>query len=339
MEFSVDTLIHKAIAQQDLTFDESYFLFDATVKGELNDIVLSSLLTALKIKGETADEISGAAKALKDNAKAFPKCDYKTADNSGTGGDGYNTINISTTSAILAAHCGIKVAKHGNRKVSSQSGSADVLSQLGIELAMSPEQAKVCLDETNLTFIMAPLYHEGIRHAMPVRQTLKTRTIFNILGPLVIPTKSEVKLVGVYSPELCKPVAQALQMLGHTDAWVVHGSGLDEIALHGPTQVVQLRNNEITEFTISPEQVGLPTADIETLTGGTPEQNAQTIKDILSGKGKTEHNNAVALNTAPLLYLYGLSDSFEDGVKLALDTINSGNALQTCERFAHLSQQ
>ncbi|PQJ55276.1 anthranilate phosphoribosyltransferase [Psychrosphaera saromensis] len=332
-------LIHNVIGGADLTSEQTHQLFTHIVTGELDPILLSSYLTALKIKGETVFEIAGAAKALSDNALAFPSHDFDTADNCGTGGDGTKTINISTMCAILAASCGVKMAKHGNRAVSSKSGSADVLSELGIKLDMTPEQAKTCLEQTNLTFLMAPVYHSGIRHAMPVRQMLQTRTIFNILGPLINPASAAVQVLGVYDPELCRPIAESLKLLGKKAAWVVHGSGMDEIALHGKTKIVQLLNGEITEFEMTPEDVGLKSFPLEALTGGTPKQNAENIHQVLSGNGTQAHTFAVALNTAPVLFLYGLCDSFEQALETALAAIKSGQAIQTLENFVALSNR
>jgi anthranilate phosphoribosyltransferase len=231
------------------------------------------------------------------------------------------------------------MAKHGNRAVSSKSGSADVLSELGIKLDMTPEGAKTCLEQTNLTFLMAPVYHSGIRHAMPVRQMLQTRTIFNILGPLINPANAQIQVLGVYAPELCRPMAESLKLLGKKAAWVVHGSGMDEIALHGKTNAVQLLNGEITEFEMTPESVGLKSFPLDSLTGGTPTQNAENIRQVLSGKGTEAHTLAVALNTAPVLFLYGLCDSFEQALETALAAIKSGQAIQTLDNFVALSNR
>lgn len=332
-------LIHLALNKQDLTAEQSNQLFSSIVKGEMDNIHLASLLTALKINGITAEEIAGAASALSSAATEFPARDYLAADNCGTGGDGTHTINVSTMCAMLAAACGVKMAKHGNRSVSSKSGSADVLSSLGINLNMTPEQAKKCLDETNLTFLMAPVYHPGIRHAMDVRKTLKTPTIFNILGPLVNPASAEVQLVGVYDKSLIRTIAESLKLLGKKAAWVVHGSGMDEIALHGSTQVVQLLNGEITEFEITPEQFGFKQYELADIQGGTPEQNAENIRTVLSGNGEDAHNAAVILNTAPVLFLSGVVDSIEKGIELAKDVLSSGKAIDTLESFAVLSHK
>lgn len=231
------------------------------------------------------------------------------------------------------------MAKHGNRKVSSKSGSADVLSELGIKLDMSPEQARLCLDETNLTFLMAPVYHAGIRFAMPVRQTLAIRTIFNILGPLVNPADPDIKVIGVYDEKLCRPIAETLKLLGKTKAWVVHGSGMDEIAVHGPTTVVQLLGDTITEFEITPEQYGFNQYEIDDLAGGTPKENADNIRQILAGEGIEAHNAAVILNTAPVLFLAGLADDYKGAIDLAQTVLKSGKGLKTLDAFVQMSQQ
>ena len=191
----------------------------------------------------------------------------------GTGGDGLNTINVSTTSALVAAACGLKVAKHGNRSVSSKSGSSDLLDKMGIKLDMSPAQARRCLDELGICFLFAPQYHAGVRHAMPVRQALKTRTLFNVLGPLINPARPTYQLMGVYAPELVRPIAETLLALGLKTGMVVHGAGLDEIAIHGPTQVAQIRDGEIREFLLTPADFGLETYPVSAIQGGEPEEN------------------------------------------------------------------
>lgn len=332
-------LIHLAMTNKSLTRQQTYKLFTDVVNGEMDDIALSALLSALKVRGETPDEIAGAAQALADNALPFPKLDFETVDNCGTGGDGTNTINISTTSAIVAASLGIKMAKHGNRKVSSSTGSADVLSELGIPLDMTPERAKECLEETNLTFLMAPHYHKGIKHAMPVRQSLRTRTIFNILGPLVNPAKCETNIIGVYAPELCRPMAESLKILGKKRAWVVHGAGMDEVAVHDVTKVVQLKDGEITEFEVKPEDFGQVRYTIKDLVGGEPRLNASIIRQILAGEGAPAHNAAVIINTAPLLYLIGKADSLMAAAKIVEEALNSGKALQTLQSFVEVANR
>jgi anthranilate phosphoribosyltransferase len=332
-------LIHLAMSKLSLSKQQTYKLFSDIVSGEMDDINLAALLSAMKVKGETPEEIAGAALALSDNAKPFPDVDYQTADNCGTGGDGTNTINISTLSAIVAASLGLKMAKHGNRKVSSSTGSADVLSELGVPLEMTPERAKECLDKTNLTFLMAPHYHNGIKHAMPVRTALRTRTIFNILGPLVNPVKTDINIIGVYDPNLCRPIAEALKLLGKKRAWVVHGAGMDEIAVHDETKVVELFDGEIQEFVVTPEEFGQIRYTVKELVGGKPDVNAQIITRILSGDGAPAHNSAVIINTAPLLYLSGKADSLIDAAKMVESALLNGIAEKTLKQFIDVANQ
>ncbi len=324
---------------QDLTQSECTQVFSEVVKGNLDDIVISSLLTALKIKGETPNEIAGAATALVENAAPFPRPDYEFADIVGTGGDGHNTINISSASAIVAASCGVKVAKHGNRSVSSKSGSADLFRTFGMDLTMSARTARACLDQSNLCFLFAPNYHAGIKHAMPVRTTLKTRTLFNLLGPLANPAKPTHMLIGVYDPSLVLPFAKTLSLMGYAKALVVHGSGLDELALHGPTQVAELNNGEITEYQLSPEDFGLTSAPLESIKGGEPEENKQLIEAVLSGKGEPAHESAVAINAGALLTLCGKAESYQQGAAMAIASMHSGKPLEVILQAAKISTE
>ncbi|MUH71725.1 anthranilate phosphoribosyltransferase [Psychrosphaera haliotis] len=331
-------LIHLAMTNRSLTKEQTYKLFTDVVNGEMEDIPLAALLSALKVRGETPEEIAGAAMALADNAIPFPDLDFETIDNCGTGGDGTNTINISTLCAIVAASMGLKMAKHGNRKVSSSSGSADVLSELGVPLDMTPEVAKKCLVESNLTFLMAPHYHRGIKHAMPVRNTLRTRTIFNALGPLVNPAKAKTCIIGVYDADLCRPMAESLKLLGKDRAWVVHGAGMDEIAVHDKTKVVQLIDGKISEFYVSPEDFGQIRYTIKDLVGGDPAHNARIIRKVLAGEGEAAHNAAVILNTAPLLVLTGQAESLMEAAKMVEQKLLSGSALDTLEHFVTIAK-
>jgi anthranilate phosphoribosyltransferase len=297
---------------------------------------MAAMLTALKLKGETPEEISGAVQALLDNATPFPRPDYDFADIVGTGGDGANTFNISTTSAFVAAACGVKVAKHGNRGVSSKSGSSDLLDAFGIDLAMTPQATREALDELGVAFLFAPQYHGGVRHAMPVRQTLKTRTIFNILGPLINPARPNIELMGVYDPNLIQPIAQTMLKMGMTRAAVVHGSGLDEVAIHGPTRVAEIRDQTITEYLLTPEDFGLKTYPLSAIQGGTPEDNRQLIENLLTGKGTEAQMAAVAVNVALLLRLFGRED-LKANAQQAIDIMKSGQAFQRVRQLAQRS--
>ncbi|PKF62620.1 anthranilate phosphoribosyltransferase [Psychromonas sp. psych-6C06] len=321
-----------------LSVEQSQIFFEKVVKGDVDPIVLSSAITAMKMRGETINEITGAANALLAQAKPFPRPDYPFTDIVGTGGDGLGTINISTASAIVAASCGLKVCKHGSRSVSSKSGASDLLAAFGLNLDMSPETARQCLDKLNLCFIFAPAYHAGMRFAAPVRAALKTRSIFNVLGPLVNPARPDFELMGVYAPELLKPIAQVHQKLGMKRVMVVFGSGLDEIALHGETQVAELLDGEIKEYTLTPADFGVETYPIESIFGGTPEENKVITEQILQGKGTDAQQAAVAINTSALLVLNGLASDFKAGARLALDAMNSGKPLQLVNQLAEMSQ-
>ena len=324
----------------DLSLEQSEQFFSEVVAGHVEPIILSSVLTALKIKGETAQEIAGAAKALRAAASPFPSPDYDLVDIVGTGGDGANTINISTTAAFVAAACGLKIAKHGNRSVSSQSGSSDLLDAMGIDINMSPQTARKALDDLGLCFLFAPQYHSGIRHAMPVRNALKTRTIFNVLGPLINPAHNAVELMGVYDPALIKPIITTLKTLGLKRALVVHGSGLDEIAIHGKTQVAELtEQGDILEYELSPSDFGLETFALQEIAGGNPEENKQITQALLAGKGSPAQRSAVAANVGALLKLKGKADDFAQGTAKALAMMDSGQPLELAKALASLTQQ
>ncbi|SDH10138.1 anthranilate phosphoribosyltransferase [Vibrio xiamenensis] len=329
----MEKIIDKLYRQQALNEQESHQLFDEIIRGDLDPILMAAALTALKIKGETPDEIAGAVSALVKNASPFPRPDYDFADIVGTGGDGHDTINISTTAAFVAAACGLKVAKHGNRSVSSKSGSSDLLDSFGINLAMSADDTRKAIDELGVAFLFAPQYHGGFRHAMPVRQTLKTRTIFNILGPLINPARPNIELMGVYAPELIRPIAETMLKLGMKRAAVIHGSGLDEVAIHGETQVAEIRDGAIVEYTLKPEDFGVDCYALDAIKGGTPDENKAIITDILTGKGTQAQTSAVAVNVALLMRLFGHED-LKANTHKALDVMQSGKAFELVKQLA-----
>ena len=325
-------LLEQLYSGHSLSTSESTALFNAVIQGELSNEQIAAMLIALKVRGANTEEITGAVAASLQNAKAFPHPNYSFADIVGTGGDGQNTINISTASAIVAASMGAKVAKHGNRSVSSKSGASDVLTALGVNVNVTPEQARQALDEIGVCFLFAQQYHSGFRHVAPVRAALKTRTIFNILGPLINPARPTYHLLGVYAPELVKTYAETAVALGHQHSFVVHGSGLDEVALHGETQVAEIKNGKIEYFTLTPEDFGLKAQSLETLRGGEPQENAQMLTALLQGKGKAEHANAVAANTALLLKLFG-HDDLKQNVQNVLAHLASGKAFETLQKL------
>ena len=336
-EFNVQPTLEQLYAGKSLSSEQSQAFFEQVVQGKIDPIVLSSVLTALKINGETPEEITGAANALLAQAKDFPRPDYNFTDIVGTGGDGLGTINISTASAFVAAACGVKVCKHGSRSVSSKSGASDLLAAFGVNLEMSPEVARQCLDNLNVCFIFAPQYHAGMRFAGPVRAALKTRSIFNVLGPLVNPARPDFELMGVYAPELLKPIAQVHKQLGMKRVMVVFGSGLDEVALHGETQVAELIDGEIKEYTLTPADFGVESYPVETIIGGSPEENKIIIEKILQGKGTDAQQAAVAVNVSALLVLNGFADNFKEGARMALEMMLTGKPLQLLQVLAEQS--
>ena len=325
-------LLEQLYSGYSLSTSESTALFNAVIQGELSNEQIAAMLIALKVRGANTEEITGAVAASLQNAKVFPRPYYPFADIVGTGGDGQNTINISTASAIVAASMGAKVAKHGNRSVSSKSGASDVLTALGVNVNVTPEQARQALDEIGVCFLFAQQYHSGFRHVAPVRAALKTRTIFNILGPLINPARPTYHLLGVYAPELVKTYAETAVALEHQHSFVVHGSGLDEVALHGETQVAEIKNGKIEYFTLTPEDFGLKAQSLESLRGGEPQENAQYLTALLQGKGKAEHANAVAANTALLLKLFG-HDDLKQNVQNVLAHLASGKAFETLQKL------
>lgn len=328
-----ESLLEKLFNAQSLTQAESHFFFDQVIQGKLSSEQLAGALIALKVRGETIEEIAGAVEAAFANATPFPTPDYPFADIVGTGGDGHNTINISTASAIVAATLGYKIAKHGSRSVSSKTGASDVLSALGIDVAISPEQARKALDETNLCFLFAPHYHSGFRHAAPVRQALKTRTLFNILGPLVNPAHAKRQMLGVYSPDILKIYAETVKALGAGHTIVVHGAGLDEVAIHGETLVAEVEAGNIHYFSVTPADFGVQTHSLADLKGGEPAENAEMLKALLKGNGKPAHIDAVAVNVAMLMRTFGERDLKANAAKVKA-LLASGKAYETLEKLA-----
>lgn len=312
---------------------QSQQLFQQIIQGKLQPTALATAIISMKVRKETPEEIAGAALALLDNADDFARPDYDFADIVGTGGDGVNSINISTASTFVAAALGYPIAKHGNRGVSSKSGSSDVLGALGIKLNMSAETARQALDDLGVCFLFAQQYHSGFRHAAPIRQQLKTRTIFNILGPLINPAKPKRILLGVYHPDLIEPIAETLRMLNYQHAIVVHGSGMDEVAVHGATLCAEVIGDEISYYEVSPFDFGLPTYRLADIAGGTPEQNCAILTAILQGHGNAAHEAAIAVNVAMVMKLFGQHD-LKQNAKRAITAMHSGKAYQLLSALA-----
>lgn len=321
-----DASLAKLYQGEHLTETEAEGLFAELVSGRLAEPQIAAMLIALRLRGETLPELVGAARALRAADEPFARPDYLFADSCGTGGDGSGTINVSTAVAFVAAACGLPVAKHGNRSVTSRCGSADVLEHLGARLDVSAALSRRMLDEIGICFLFAPRYHPGLRHAGPVRRALKVRTIMNVLGPCVNPAEPPVQLLGVADPRLLETVARTLAALGTRSALVVHGAGLDEIALHAETQAVRLHNGFVQRMAITPEEAGLARAPVGSLKGGGPEENAERFKALLLGYGLRAEADSVALNAGALLLTAGLAGSLAEGTDLAAQALANGGA-------------
>lgn len=308
------------------------------MSGDMLDSEIESFLLDLSARGETVDELTGAAQVLRE--KCIPIiAPPDTVDCCGTGGDGQHTLNISTSVALVSATCGVPVAKHGNRAASSKSGAADVLEQLGVRLSLSPEHLSEALKRFNFCFLMAPAHHPSMKYVAPVRKKIGQRTVFNLLGPLANPAGASRQLMGVYEDRWRRPMAETLKNLGTVCAWVVHGSdGLDEITTTGDTRVSILRGGDITEAILSPEQVGLNYADPQDLKGGTAEDNAEALRELLQGR-LSPYRDIVCLNVAAVLNIHGTCPDLREGIARAAHAIDSGRALQTLNDYIAFSQE
>ena len=328
----------KLLNGEDLSRDDSEHLFERLVLGKLEPAEIAGMLIALRMKGETADEMIGAAQALGAAALPFERPDYLYADCCGTGGDGSGLINVSTATAFVAAACGLPIAKHGNRSVSSKCGSADVLEAVGAKIDIAPQTARRLLDETGFCFLFAPAYHPGMKHAALVRRQLEVRTIMNLLGPCINPARPRVQLLGVADPRMLRRVAETLAAVGVERALVVHGSGLDEVALHGETRAMRLDRGRIEELAIVPEEAGLERAPLKLVTGGDVAENAARLKALLAGKAIGPEEDIVILNTAALLSTAGKAASLREGAEQAREALRRGAAGQVLDRFVEASR-
>jgi anthranilate phosphoribosyltransferase len=322
---------------EDLSADDSEHLFDRLVLGKLEPAEIAALLIALRMKGETAEELIGAARALSAAALPFDRPDYLFADCCGTGGDESGLINVSTATAFVAAACGLPVAKHGNRSVSSRCGSADVLEALGARIETPPGQARTILDDIGFCFLFAPSYHPGMKHAGPVRRQLQVRTVMNLLGPCINPARPPVQLLGVADAGKLDRIAAVLTSMGVSDALVVHGAGLDEVALHGETRALQLKKGVISELVFTPEDAGLERAPLTVVTGGDPDENATRLRALLDGRGHAAERDIVVINTAALLLASGLAGDLRQGAALAREALSSGAAGGVLDQYIEAS--
>lgn len=331
--------LHSLVDGNDLTEEEMLSAMTQVMQGEVKDSQLAAFLTALHIKGETVPEIVGAARVMRAKAEKLNIKVTSLVDTCGTGGDGADTFNISTASALVTAGAGVNVAKHGNRAVSSRSGSADVLKCLGVNLDADLSIVKRCVEEAGIGFLFAPLMHKAMKHAAGVRKELGFRTVFNLLGPLTNPANAQAQVLGVFDVKWVHPLAEVLRDLGCSHALVVHGSdGLDEITLTGESQVAELKNGDVTSYSLNPEKLGFKCCNSDDLKGGTPEENATMIQKILDGE-LGPHRDIVLLNSAAAIYVAGKVDSLERGIQLAMDSIESGKARDKLEalcRITHL---
>jgi anthranilate phosphoribosyltransferase len=330
--------ILKAAGRENLTYECAETVMNEIMEGKASEIQMAAYLAAMSCKGETIDEITASAAGMRKHCVRILH-DMDVLEIVGTGGDHSNSFNISTTSALVISASGIPVAKHGNRAASSRTGSADVLEALGIDITIPPERSLHILKTINMCFLFAQNYHISMKYVAPVRRELGIRTIFNILGPLVNPAGANMELLGVYEGELIEPMAKVLCNLGVKRGMVVFGhDGFDEISLSAPTTICEIRDGFIKTYDIEPEQFGLTRCKKEDLTGGTPAENAQITRDILSG-AKGPKRDAVLFNSAAAIHIAKPELSIKDGIALAAETIDSGKASETLKQFIVLSQQ
>lgn len=331
-------ILAKLSEGKDLTKDEAMYTQDMILTGQATEAQIACILTALKMKGETLDEITGFAAVLRDKANTISPDVDNYVDLVGTGGDCTYSFNISTTSAFVVAASGLPVAKHGNRSISSKSGAGDVLEALGVNIAADPDVVKKCVEEVGIGFMFAPHFNPAMKYVGKVRKDLGFRTIFNILGPLSNPSRAKAMVVGVYTSKLTDVIAKAMMNIGVERAFVVSGcDNMDEITLTGGTTISEIKDGRVNTFTVTPEQFGFKRCGLDELQGGDGTVNAGITKDILSGKEKGAKRDIVLLNAGATLYVGGMADSIQAGIGLAQETIDSGKALKTLEALVNAS--
>jgi anthranilate phosphoribosyltransferase len=319
-------VLWRLAAGESLSREEAEALFDKLIEGEVSEPMKAALLVALRMKGEAVHEIAGAAASMRRHAIPIRHTCHGVVDTCGTGGDGHGTFNISTAAALVAAAAGVPIAKHGNRSISSRSGSADVLAALGVKIEIDPETAARALETVGITFLFAPLLHPAMRSIMPVRRELGMRTIFNVLGPLINPAGAVRQVMGVYADSMVELIANVLHELGAEHALVVHGTdGLDEITTTGPTHVGEVRDGRVRIYMLDPADFGVPRARLEDLVGGSPEDNAALMHRVLGGEAGPL-GDITALNAGAALYVSGLAPSLADGYRQAAATLACGAA-------------
>ncbi|MEM8555365.1 MAG: anthranilate phosphoribosyltransferase [Pseudomonadota bacterium] len=325
-------------ADRPLTLEEAETAFGTLFDGSATAAQIGGFLMALRTRGETVDEIAAAARVMRANCAAVT-APAGAMDIVGTGGDGKGTLNISTATAFVVAGAGVPVAKHGNKNLSSKSGAADALGQMGINVMVGPEVVEKALAEVGIAFMMAPMHHTAIRHVMPARGELGTRTVFNILGPLTNPAGVTRQLTGAFSPDLIRPMAETLGQLGSERAWLVHGSdGTDEITITGITTVAALDSGTVKDMELHPEDAGLPVHPFEDIVGGTPEENGVAFRALLEGASGA-YRDAVLLNAAAALVIADKADDLKQGAEMARESIDSGQAKAKVEGLAKVTQE
>ena len=325
--------IIKVAKKEDLTYEESKAVMNEIMDGETSQVQTAAYLTALAMKGETIDEITGSAEGMRSHALQL-KHDMDVLEIVGTGGDGSNSFNISTTASLVIAAGGVPVAKHGNRAASSKSGAADVLEALGVKITLTPKQSEKILEKIGICFLFAQNYHIAMKYVAPIRKELGIRTVFNILGPLSNPAGANMELMGVFDQTLVEPLAQVMAKLGVTKGMVVFGQDkLDEISMSAPTSVCEIKDGWFQSYEITPEQFGYERCSKDDLVGGTPAENAEITKKILKGEERGPKRQAVCLNAGAALYIAGKAESIEKGVRMAEELIDSGAALRKLEEF------
>lgn len=326
--------IKKVVEHQDLTRAEAAQTMDTIMKGEATPSQIAAFITALRIKGETPDEITGCAEKMREHAATIKPKQKDLVDTCGTGGDVSGTINISTISAIVTAAAGVPVAKHGNRSVSSKCGSADVLEALGVKIDLEPKKVEECISQIGIGFIFAPKFHAAMRFAMPSRKEIGIRTVFNILGPLTNPANASAQVLGVFKPELTETMAKVLGNLGVKQALVVHGlDGLDEISISDRTKVSHLKDGKVKNYTIEPKDFGVKKATRKEILGGTTQENAEIALKIIKGEDKGAKRNVVLINSAAAILAGGKAKDLKEGFKLAAQAIDSGAAAKKLDEW------
>lgn len=326
--------INKLTRKQSLTTEEAQLAI-SMIFTDATDTQISAFLTAMKMKGETPAEIAGLALGMKKAANIInPRVKGTLIDTCGTGGDSTGTINVSTGAALVVAGAGVPVAKHGNYSITSKSGSADVLRELGVKIDALPEQVEKTIENAGIGFMLAPVFHPSMKRVAQIRRDLGFRTVFNILGPLTNPANAKAQVIGVFDSSLCEPIANVLHILGTKRALVVHGSGMDEISTTGETQIVELHGGKITKYTITPEKLGLKRAANGDIAGGSPEENAKDIVDVLKGK-KGPKRDIIAVNAGAALLVSGKAQDLSAGLNLANQAIDSGAAMSKLKELVN----